>query len=548
MNTHPMVNTWRQSFPFFSQSQMPYLYFDNAATSQKPQVVIDAISDFYRYSNGNVHRSMNRLAQQATHAFEAVRGQVAAFINAPDAKHIVFTKGTTESINMVAQGFVLPQLQAGDEILVSGQEHHANLLPWIRITQQTGARLVVVPPTEDLCFDLEAFKSKLHSKTRFIALTHISNALGIETPIKDCIKMAKRLHIPILVDGAQAALHRQLDVCALDCDFYVFSAHKCLGPTGVGVLYGKAERLEQTSPWLVGGEMVAHASYDTFTAREAPQKLEAGTPNIAGVMGFGAALRYLESASRTQMWAYEAELTHYLKQSLSSYPHIKVLTHQQHNHGIVSVQLLKHHLSDAAEYLSAKGIVVRTGHHCAQPLMKYLGIDGTLRFSLAFYNQKEEVDRVVESLGDFLNASTHSHAAPLQATPVVAELLKSLASSRYREQQLSILNRLAKSMDSVLQRETAIKVEECESQVWVQLVIDQEHGTDLIIDSEARVIKGIGKVLSHHVQGLSATALLEYDFEALLNHYHLQRYLTPSRVNGLLAVIRTIQQQTRRYL
>ncbi len=390
----------RSMFPVLSGTMngKPLVFLDSAASSQKPVQVIEAMNHYYRHQHANIHRGVYQLSQQATDAFEEVRKKTAAWLNAEHAHEIIFTRGTTESINLVASSFGRQNFKPGDEILLTTLEHHSNIVPWQLIGEQTGAKLRVIPMLENGETDLEAYSRMLTDRVKMVALVHVSNALGIIHPVKDMIAMAHSRHIPVLIDGAQASPHFKPDVRDLDADFYALSAHKMYGPTGVGVLYGKTGRLEAMPPYQGGGEMISHVSFEGTTFNELPFKFEAGTPNIAGVIGFGAAIDFLHEAGYEYIASHENELLRYTTERLQKIDGIKIYGTSPVKASVISFCAEGIHPYDIGALLDKQGIAVRTGHHCTQPLMQHLGIPGTVRASLGIYNNRDDADRLLESL------------------------------------------------------------------------------------------------------------------------------------------------------
>lgn len=390
----------RKDFPILSRkvNGKPLVYFDNAASSQKPQSVIDATDKYYSYENANIHRGVHTLSQEATSAYEVVREKVRAFINADKSHEIIFTKGTTDSINLVAFSFGRTHVNEGDEVLISAMEHHSNIVPWQMICEEKKAKLKVIPINDNGELMMDEFRKLLSKKTKIVAITHISNSLGTVNPVKEIIAAAHEKGIPVLIDGAQAIHHTAVDVKDLDCDFYAFSAHKMYGPTGVGVLYGKEELLNSIPPYQGGGDMIKTVTFEKTTYNELPHKFEAGTPNIAGGIAFGAAIDYINSLGVETIAAYEHELTSYALEQLNTVPGIKFIGNAKERASVISFLLDNIHPYDAGVILDKMGIAVRTGHHCTQPLMDRFKIPGTVRASFAFYNTKEEVDVLVKGL------------------------------------------------------------------------------------------------------------------------------------------------------
>jgi len=390
----------RAEFPLLSQSVhgQPLVYLDNAATTQKPLVVIDAISAYYREINSNVHRGAHQLADRATTAFEEARALVAGFINAPAPEQLIFTRGTTESINIVAQSYLRPILRAGDEILVSGLAHHSNIVPWQMVAEACGARVVPIPVTDTAELDMTAFASLLGPRTRLVALEHVSNAMGTVHPVAEIIALAHAAGARVLLDGAQSVTHLEVDVQALDADFLAFSGHKLYGPTGIGGLYGKRELLEAMPPWQGGGEMIETVSFERTTYAGLPYRFEAGTPHIAGAIGLGAAVRYLHGLDRAAMAAHEDELLAHALELAAVMPGFRLVGRAERKVAVLSFLLDGGHPHDVGTLLDRQGIAVRTGHHCAQPAMTRFGIPGTVRASFALYNTHDDVERLFTAL------------------------------------------------------------------------------------------------------------------------------------------------------
>jgi len=395
------INKVREDFPILSREvyKRPLVYLDNAATTQKPLCVLDAMREEYLNVNANVHRGVHYLSQQATDLHEAARETVRSFINASKTEEIVFTRGTTEAINLVASSFCQSQMQEGDEVLVTDMEHHSNIVPWQLQAMQRGIVVRHLPITDDgllVCCDTIA--TYLTEKTKLLSIAHVSNVLGTINPVKDIIHMAHERGIPVLVDGAQSAPHMKIDVQDLDCDFFAFSGHKMYGPTGIGVLYGKEEWLEKLPPYQGGGEMIDKVTWEHTTFERLPFKFEAGTPDYIATHGLATAINYLSSVGLDNIEAHETELTHYCMEQLQTIEGIKIYGPKAPHDAVVSFNVGDIHHLDIGTLLDRLGIAVRTGHHCAQPLMDRLGISGTVRASFALYNTKEEVDALVAGL------------------------------------------------------------------------------------------------------------------------------------------------------
>jgi cysteine desulfurase / selenocysteine lyase len=389
----------RADFPILSQkvNGKPLVYFDNGATSQKPQVVIDAISRYYSEYNANIHRGVHTLSQLATDAYEVSRNTIQTHLNAKHNFEIIFTSGTTFGINLVANGFA-SLLKAGDEVMVSALEHHSNIVPWQFLCERTGAKLVVIPMNEKGELILSKFDNLLSEKTKIVAVNHISNALGTVNPIEYIIKKAHGLGAAVLIDGAQATPHLRPDVQALDCDFYVFSGHKVCGPTGVGILYGKEEWLRKLPPYQGGGEMIAEVTFEKTTYADLPHKFEAGTPNIEGGIVLGTAIDYMNAIGFENIAAYENELLLYGTKRLQEIDGLTIYGTSENKASVISFNIDGIHPYDIGTIIDKLGIAVRTGHHCAQPIMNFFNIPGTIRASFAFYNTKEEIDIFVEAV------------------------------------------------------------------------------------------------------------------------------------------------------
>ena len=376
----------------------PLVYLDNAATTQKPQAVLDAINHYYRADNANVHRAAHALSGRATRAFEDARETVARFINAPRSHEVIWTRGTTEAINLVAQSWGMSEFKAGDEIILSTLEHHANIVPWQLIAQRTGAVIRVVPLDERGDLDMAAYLAMLGPRTRLVSVAHVSNALGTVNPVEQIVAAAKAVGALTLIDGAQAVAHLEVDVQAIGCDFYAFSGHKLYGPTGIGVLWGRTELLERMPPWQAGGEMIDRVSFSGTTFNSLPFKFEAGTPHIAGAIGLAAAVDFVMEQDRGLLASHEAVLTDYLVAGLRQIPGLRLVGEPGQRAGAVSFLLRDIPPQDAATLLDMQGIALRVGHHCAMPLMESLGIGGTLRASLACYNNRDDVDALLAAL------------------------------------------------------------------------------------------------------------------------------------------------------
>ncbi|GAB6079830.1 cysteine desulfurase [Hydrogenophilus thermoluteolus] len=404
MNAPQCVTTWdveavRADFPILAQTVhgKPLAYLDNAATTQKPNAVIDAIAHFYRHDNANIHRGVHALAERATIAYEAAREAARRFLNARSANEIVFVRGTTEAINLVAASFGA-RFQPGDEVIVTAMEHHANIVPWQLVQARTGIVLKVIPMDESGALQTEQLAALITPRTRLVAVTHVSNALGTINPVAELIAIAHQHGVPVLVDGAQAVPHMPVDVQALDADFYCFSGHKLFGPTGIGVLYCKAELLESMPPYQGGGDMIRTVSFEKSTFAPPPQRFEAGTPHIAGAIGLKAAIEYLERLDRLAALRYEQELLAYATERLQTVPGLKIVGTAPEKAAVVSFTIDGIHPHDLGTIVDRYGVAIRVGHHCAMPVMTFFGVPATARASFAFYNTFAEIDQLTDAL------------------------------------------------------------------------------------------------------------------------------------------------------
>ena len=390
----------RADFPILAQQVHghPLVYLDNAATSQKPQAVLDAIVRYYEQDNANIHRGVHTLSVRATEAHDAARETVRRFLNAADTREIIFVRGATEAINLVAQSYGRTHVGAGDEVLITAMEHHSNIVPWQILCEEKGARLVVAPIDDRGELQLDEFAKLIGPRTKIVAVTQLSNALGTVNPLREMIELAHKQGVPVLVDGAQAVPHFAVDVQALDCDFYAFSSHKIFGPTGIGVLYGRRELLEAMPPYQGGGDMIRSVTFEKTTYNDLPFKFEAGTPDIAGAIALGAALRYIGDLGMENIAAHERELLAYATETVGAIPGIRLIGTASERAGVLSFMLEGVHPHDLGTILDREGIAIRTGHHCAQPVMERFCIPATARASFAVYNTKEEVDALVKGI------------------------------------------------------------------------------------------------------------------------------------------------------
>lgn len=400
VNTSLDVENIRKQFPVLHQkvNGRDLVYFDNAATNQKPEVVIQALVEYYSNYNANIHRGIHTLAEKATKAYEHTRHLVKEFIHADSEQEIVFVRGVTEAINLVAATYGKAFIREGDEIIISALEHHSNIVPWQFVCQDRKAVLKVIPVKDNGELDIDHFKSLLSDKTKLVAVNHASNSLGTINPIKQIIGLAHANHAVVLIDGAQAGAHLPIDVKALKCDFYCLSSHKMFGPTGTGILYGKKNLLELMPPYQGGGEMIKSVSFEKTTYNDLPYKFEAGTPNIADVIAFGKAIEFINTIGKEAIAAHEHELLVYATEKIKSLPHVRVIGEAKEKVGVLSFSVDGIHPFDIGQMLDARGIAVRTGHHCTEPLMARFGVEGTVRASFSVYNTKQEVDQLIEGL------------------------------------------------------------------------------------------------------------------------------------------------------
>lgn len=399
-NTLLDIKKIRTQFPVLNQqvNGKPLIYLDNAATNQKPKRVIDALTKYYERDNANIHRGIHTLAERATKAYEQTRHAMQQFIRAKHVEEIIFTRGVTESINLVASSYGRAFLKEGDEVIISGLEHHSNIVPWQMICEEKKAILKVIPVTDIGEIDLDPYHKLLSSKTKIVAVNHASNSLGTINPIKDIIDAAHNVGAVVLIDGAQASAHLPIDVQELDCDFYCISSHKMYGPTGTGILYGKKELLEKMPPYMGGGEMIKEVTFTKTTYNDLPYKFEAGTPNIADVVALNEAIQFINELGKENIAAHESELLNYTVKKLSAIAHVKLIGTAKKKVSVQSFVIDGIHHFDIGQMLDTRGIAVRTGHHCTQPLMDRFGIEGTVRASFSIYNTKDEVDQLAEGI------------------------------------------------------------------------------------------------------------------------------------------------------
>lgn len=526
----------REQFPALHQQVHggDLIYFDNAATTQKPLCVIEAMNHYYRHHNANVHRASHALSAAATRDFEGARGTVQQFINADRLQSIVWTRGTTEAINLVAQSWGRANLTATDDIILSEQEHHANIVPWQLLAEAIGFTIQVIPILPSGELDLNAYQALLCDKTKLVSVCHVSNALGIINPVEKITQLAHAIGAKVLVDGAQAVAHLTIDVQAIDCDFYAFSGHKVFGPTGIGVLYGKPELLEAMPPWQGGGEMIEQVSFTGTRFQKPPFKFEAGTPAIAEAIGLATAIDFLGEQQQAQ--AYEQSLLTYARQQLEKIKGISFYGDTSNKVAVISFIIAGHHQKDIASALDHHGIAIRAGHHCTMPLMQALGINGTLRIALAFYNTFAEVDALVVALLEIISGNTDD----IDQVPAgTLEILRNEKSWDARYRQLMLLGKKAALADHPHKLRTEENlIAGCESQAWLSHSIDSDSlEITFYADSDAKIIRGLLTLVLDICNGKTAQQIAAVDFDAIFLELGLQQHLSPSRGNGLLAII-----------
>ncbi|MCW8886958.1 MAG: SufS family cysteine desulfurase [Motiliproteus sp.] len=545
MSYHFDVDLIRQQFPLISSSGITYL--DNAATTQKPQSVLDDVEHFYRSYNANVHRGAHQLSDQATNTYEKARNQIKDFINAPKREEIIWTSGATASINLVAQSFALGHLKPGDEIIISLLEHHSNIVPWQQLAQRCGATLRAIPVTDRGDLDMEAYQRVLGPKTRLVALTQLSNALGTVTPLKRCIALARQAGAVTFVDGAQGIVHLKTDVQDLGCDFYAFSGHKLYAPTGIGVLWGKQALLEELPPYQFGGEMIEWVSIENTVFNRLPFKFEAGTPNIAGAIGLASAVRFLSKIDRNAAAKHEQQLLDDTLDGLSQISGIKLIGKPKQRAAVVSFTLDGYHTYDLATLLNQHQIAIRTGHHCTMPLMERLNLtDGSARVSFALYNNHEDVARLLEALDSLTKGSLHP--APKQISKADKQstnpIKNALEQCRDWQTRYSLIMKLGKEPSNFpeAQKTEQHRLHGCTSQVWISHQFDATNQQlQFRIESDAKVIRGLSRVLLEALEGLTASEIYNMDLDAYFHQLDLMQHLSASRGNGIRAIIEEIQ-------
>lgn len=559
---HFEAEQFRQYFPLVfnnerlntpTQRQDPFVYFDNAATTQKPNCVIECYQHFYQQLNANVHRASHRLSTKATIAFEHARETVKILLNAKSNKEIIWTKGSTESLNLVASSLGKKILEPGDEIILAVSEHHANIVPWQLIAEQSGATIKVLLLDINGRIDLEHFEQLLNDKTKIVCCAHVSNVLAKKNPINALILRAKAVGAITVIDGAQAIAHFPVDVQALDCDFYVFSAHKMYGPTGVGVLYGKQALLEIMPPYQAGGEMINTVSFKKPTTfNSLPFKFEAGTPNIAGVIAFAEAIKFISQYNCTEIIAYEQKLLQYCYQALSQIVAVKFIVEQSPELPIISFTIEGYHNHDIASSLDSYGIAIRSGHHCAMPLMEHLDISGCLRLSMAPYNSFAEIDYFIDCLIKIIAPENDSEIPIVSprsvdenctATIAIIEIFSKVKGWDSRHREIMLLGKQLIRLDKKLRNEEGL-ISGCESLVWLVSTKNVQGVYSFQADSDAKIIRGLLVIVLAAFNDKTATQIQEFDINTYFESLGLMQHLSPSRGNGVLAIVKKIKALT----
>ena len=535
------------------------IYLDNAATTQKPRCVIDSLSRFYKLTNSNVHRGSHTLSNRATSEFEDAREQAASLINAPHTEEIIWTRGATEAVNLIAQSYADSILSPDDTILLSVMEHHANIVPWQQVAQKRHARIVVMPLTSTGALDLTAYQQLLSEhRPKIVAITHVSNALGVINPVARITEMAKSVGATVVIDGAQAIAHELVDVQSIGCDFYFFSAHKCYGPTGIGVLWGRKALLEQMPPWQCGGEMIERVSFSGTTFNRLPFKFEAGTPPIADAIAFAQALKYLNNLDRNAVAEHEKNLRKLAIDYCRDIDGITLLATEPDNVGILSFMVEGVHHQDVATLLDQSGIAVRSGHHCTMPLMEYLGCDGTVRASFALYNTEEEVTRFAQVLQDCITQlrdgsptenglTSQDSALSYCKTESHLQLVKTLHAAKSWQARFDLLLSTGKKLPTLPEhyKVDQHRVAGCESQVWIIADQQADLSWSFAIDSDAKLMRGIIYLILSAIQHQAGESIQTLQTEQLLQSCGLNSYLSPSRTNGVQAIIHQIKHLTK---
>jgi cysteine desulfurase/selenocysteine lyase len=553
---------FRQHFPLIytnkhinseGESHPSIIYFDNGATTQKPNTVIECLPSFYQNMNANVHRGSHKLSAKATLVFEQARETVKAFINAKSNKEIIWTKGTTESINLLASSLGRKVLGLGDEIILAVSEHHANIVPWQIIAEQTGASIKVLSLDAAGRVDLNKFDKLLTKQTKIVCCAHVSNVIGKINPIADMITKAKTVGAITVIDGAQAIAHFPIDVQELNCDFYVFSAHKMYGPTGVGVLYGKEALLEMMPPYQSGGEMIKSVSLDKPTTfNSLPFKFEAGTPNIAGVVAFAEAIHFINQFNHDDITKYEQQLAQYCYQALKQVPSVKFIVENAPDIPVIAFTVEGQHNHDIATSLDSYGVAIRSGHHCAMPLMEYLHVSGCLRVSLAAYNTFDEIDYFIKTLIKVIYQEKQNVLVEeYQKKPLIQHTQSTEIKNKFstikswdsRHREIMLLGKTLQRMDKSLRNEQSL-ISGCESLAWLIANKNSQGLFSFQADSDAKIIRGLLVIVLSAFNDKSALEIKTFDIEEFFESLGLLQHLSPSRGNGVLAIVDKIKTLT----
>jgi cysteine desulfurase / selenocysteine lyase len=568
------VRKIRGDFPILHQTVhgRPLVYLDNAATTQKPRAVIDRLVRYYETENANIHRGVYELSQRATAAYEQAREKVSHFLNAPDSREVIFTRGATEGINLVASGFGRAFLKPGDQIILSAMEHHSNIVPWQLIAEQMGATIRVIPMNDNGELLMDEYENLLTDRTKIVSVVHVSNSLGTVNDVKRIAQLAHQVGAGVLVDGAQWVAHHPTDVQDLGCDFYVFSGHKLFGPTGIGALWGRRELLDQMPPYHGGGDMIESVTFEKTTYAQLPNKFEAGTPDIAGAIGLGAAIDYVQSIGFEAFEQHETDLLTYATEELGKIPGLRIIGTAEKKGGVVSFVIENPAISslDVGTRLDHEGIAVRTGHHCCQPVMERMHVPSTVRASVAFYNTRDEIDALVAGVRKIVSEGSAKEVNRVQAPPVVslpgasalrlqfpapaaaspqaaADVLIELFdlfgddwNDRY--QQVISFGEKLPPMPLELKIEPN-RVRGCQSTVhlFARRRPGTEDGVDFIADSDADVVRGLIGILENVFAGQSAREILEFDIESFFKRLGLDQHLSMGRRNGLASMIQRIR-------
>ena len=562
------VQTFRSYFPILHKNlnECQLIYFDNAATTQKPQCVLDKYQEYYSQYNANVHRASHQLSSTATTAYEKSREGVKNFINASFKDEIIWTKGTTEGVNLLSYSLGQLVINEGDEIILSQSEHHANIVPWQLLAEQKKAHIKILPLTKSGTINVDTLENLISEKTKIVSVAHISNVIGKLNPIEKIVKICKKHNIISIIDGAQAIAHQIVDVQVLDCDFYLFSAHKMYGPTGVGVLYGKRELLNKMPPYHGGGEMIKKVSFSKTTFNHLPFKFEAGTPNISGIIAFLSAIQFIESTNMVELIKYEEALTVYCYQQLLKLNMINFIVDDIPTIPIFSFTIEGHHNQDIASFLDVKGIAIRAGHHCAMPLMEYLSISGCVRLSLTAYNTFEEVDYLIRIIKEAINADCDKEFLPvaestsqidnsvilsdnlvlnekLSASDKIIALFSVLKGWDTRHREIMLMGKKRVRMPEKLRNDKNI-ITGCESNAWLTYqLINNAYVFDA--DSDSKLVRGLITIVLAAFNNKTQYQIQIFNINSYFEKLGLQQHLSPSRTNGLNAIVDKIYKITK---